>query len=279
MTGTFTPYASALETLELLDRLVTESGIEPTERVAKSRAEIARIAADERALLDEIRGLPVLDPADQLEQIAERFVGRQIDAATAVEELMTAGRSTAKTRQALSNKALFRTSRAAAVELRRLGDGIIVDILRPWFARTVDDLRPNAAVVVDVGQAGVLEAMEWGAENGIGSDLGQLAELGAVGGAKAARHAAVLAATVRVETLRRVWSAADALRERGILPAVTDPTVSPLAYRWTVLTPDRLPDPAKSTRQPWFTCRALINGAGPVVRTAAEAQATDPISA
>ncbi|WP_369023648.1 hypothetical protein [Nocardia cyriacigeorgica] len=278
MTSTFVPFSTAAETLATLDSLLAESGVEPTERVAATRAELARIAATESELLAEIRALAPVDPGVRLEDVAERFVERRISAADAVAELAAEQRSTGKSRQALANKIVFRTARAAGVELRRLGDGIVVDILRPRFERTVDELRPNAAVVVDVGQAGVLEAIQWGEENGIGSDLGQLAELGAVGGAKAARHAAVLAATVRVETLERIWSAADALRERGILPAVSDLTVSPLAHRWTVLTPDRLPDPAKSLRVPWFVCQALINGARPRVATAAEAQATAPVT-
>ncbi|MEV0854710.1 hypothetical protein [Nocardia fluminea] len=280
MTAPFKPFGTAREALTYLDNLVADSGVELTERVAVARGEIARIADDERDLLAGISAVVDIDPADAAEQAAARYLAREITAPEALAEMATAERSSARDRQKLSNKIIFRSARQASVELRRLGDDLITDVLAPWAARVVAELRNDAAVVADIGWAGVLDAQRWGAENEVdGSDLARLAEVAQVGGGRAARHAAVFAAQARVNKLHEIWKVADDLRARGFLKTMDDRTVSELAYRWAITTPDKLPDPAKDLREPWWTCAGLVNGAGPCVRTAAEAQATAPVAA
>ncbi|UGT63945.1 hypothetical protein [Nocardia asteroides] len=272
MTGYPRGWATAADTLAELDRLITESGVEPSKRVAAARAEIAAVADDERELLAEVDKLTDPDPDAVLHAAADGFVNRKITAAEALEQLASSARNTAKDRRHLRNSAIFRTSRSAALILRRLGDGILEDIAAPWVQRLVGELKPDAAVVAQIGRAGVYSAWTWAKENffSIG-DTHKLAMWEKLGSVAVEQHLAVLRAEAKVEELLAVWERVDELRQRGFVPIVTDPNVPASRYRWQA--PHLLPSVESAHSEPGWTCGAVVNGAGPVVHTAAQAAA------
>lgn len=269
-------WPTAAEALDFFDGLLSESATEPSKRVAATRAELARLAADEAALLAEVRGLVDPDPAAQLETVTEAFIGRKISVEEALATLSAATRSTTKDRQRLVNRVTFRTSRASVVEMRKLGDALISDVLNPWLRRTVGEVFQDAAVVADAGYAKIAEAAVWAAENEIRATT-DLTPFEALRTPAVVRNLAILRAERKVAAMLRVWGFADDLRDRGVVPAMADGSVTPLRYRWAA--PHRLPDLAGQHREVLWTCRAIVAEAGPAVATAAQAEATAPVAA
>ncbi|NMN94809.1 hypothetical protein [Antrihabitans stalactiti] len=269
-------YDTAETTARLLSRIVKNSGVEPTERVAKTLAELAKITADERRMLAEIAG-EESEMQDLCDVVADRYVAGETNADELLQQLALKARITGKERRRASNQITFRTSRAAGSALKKLGDGMITDIFGPWCASAVRAVESGAPLVVEGGQAGVWEAVNWSRELTDWKEHVQKFEKAGLMTAGTARFAAVLRIGELREELDKVWAQVQDLRTRGYLTASDDPTFDPRRYRWA--RPDRLPDAENEyVHEALWLSQALVNGAEPCVRTAHEAIARQPVS-
>ncbi|NMN99485.1 hypothetical protein [Antrihabitans stalactiti] len=270
-------YDTAETTARLLSRIVKTSGVEPTERVAATLAELATITADERRMLAEIAG-DESEMQDLTEVVADRYVAGETNADELLQQLALKARITGKERRRASNQITFRTSRAAGLALRKLGDGMITDIFGPWCESRVREAEDGAPLVVEGGQMLVWTAHNWERElSGHWRDHVEKFEKAGVLDSRTKGLAAVIRLRELKEDLDKTWMQVQDLRARGYLTASDDPTFDARRYFWAH--PGKLPDAANEhVREAAWMAEAIVNGAGPCIRTAHEAIARQPVS-
>lgn len=209
----------ATEALDIIDQVLTDSKIEPTDRVAATRDAIAELVHRRATALDSlIKANAALD-AD-IDSLALHVVTGQLTPAEVVSRLSEAGRRDERAFTSLKNKTGHAFDREAEFELRKLGDALVYDVLAPWSERIITDLTEVADVVVEHGHRSAPQPD---------------------------RHQpAYDRATELVAELHKVWVTTAALRGRGIL--TSDDALDPRLYAFEAPTssPTSAPSTAKS---------------------------------
>lgn len=269
-------FDTAQTTLHVLEQALHTSGVQPTERVSKTLAELRKIADDEQRMLAEIAG-EESEQQDLTDLIADRYVAGQTNADELLQQLALRNRITGRERRRASNQITFRTARAAGLALRKLGDGLITDIFAPWCTSAVRAVEPGAQLVVEGGQALCWEAINWTYELTDWREHVQKFEQAGLMTAATKRYVSVLRIGELREQLDKVWAQVADLRDRGYLTASDDPTFDARRYCWA--RPDRLPDAENErVREVLWLSQAIVNGAEPCIRTSHEAIARQPVS-
>jgi hypothetical protein len=226
----------ATEALDIIDQVLADSKIEPTDRVAAARTAIAKLVDQRAEALDGLVRANDAHDAD-IDTLALHVVTGQLTPAEVVSRLSEAGRRDERAFTSLKNKTGHAFDREAEFELRRLGDALVYDILSPWAERIVTDLTADAGVVIEHGPRTAPQADQ--------------------------HQASYDRADALVAELHKAWLTAAELRGRGVLTNATDIDPRQLCFNH----PHKLADLDKSHRQTWWTSYAIVNGAGPVVRS------------
>ncbi|ANS29393.1 hypothetical protein R1CP_23625 [Rhodococcus opacus] len=229
----------ATEALDIIDQVIADSKIEPTDRVATARDNIAELVDRRANVLDGLTKANAAIDAD-IDTLALHVVTGQLTPTEVVSRLSEAGRRDERAFTSLKNKTGHAFDREAEFELRKLGDALVYDVLAPWAERIVTDLTEVAGVVVEHGHRSAPQ-----------SD----------------RHQpAYDRATELVTELHKVWVTTAALRGRGIL--TSDDALDARLYAFQA--PHKLADLSTEHREVWWTCYAVVNGAKPCIRSVDE---------
>ncbi|MFG1784620.1 hypothetical protein ACGFIU_19455 [Rhodococcus oryzae] len=237
---------SSGEAADKLEALLHESGIEPTTRIAQARASLAATVAEEAEALAEIDQHRPMD-SEAMSALAAAVADGSISTGDAVAQIR---RTEDRELRRLQNKLTFVYSKRADRILRNLGNALIADILAPWADRIVSELVEPAAVVVEHGPHAAVHDDK--------------------------HKAAYDRAEKLVAELHTIYAHANQLRGREVLSPLADgydPRL--LAFK----APHRLAEEEKAVRETWWMAFAVVNGAGPIIRSSYEAEAAAKIVA
>lgn len=278
-TGAPRPFDTAEQTLAAYDAALNaaaQHGITPTQAVAATRDRLLTIIVEEAQVDAEIGALVThmdgtADAALALLNNDDATPEQRRDAAARV--IAGATPTTQKQLQRMRNQNHWRKAREAHTAWRQLGDQFIVSVLRPWAHAVIDELtNPEHGLadnVVAGGWQALTEAEAFRLEYNVTAEDVHIWDTQAP---RYRHHYSRLRAVQLVAELEHIVTVTDELRQRGILPNLdpeeTETTTAELYFERA----DLRPDPTTAgTRTTLWMAQALLAGAKPTIRTAAEA--------
>ena len=240
------------EAINLIDGMISESGIEIGKGVAAARVALLRLQTQQRELLTAIAEQAENDdPRDTVEALVDALTQGSTTPEAALDRMKRISRGRPADITRLKNQVTFRFSKAADREVRELGNRIIADILRPWAERVISELTPHAHVVVEHGHSTVHPEGE------------------------ATSHDYLRAEELTAE-MHRIWALTNRLRGRGVLTSLAN-SADP---RWLAFkAPHKIADESKAVREAWWLSFAVVNGGGPTVRDSYQAATAQGLAA
>lgn len=232
--------------LDVLTQIVTRTnaaGIPTSDRVEHTLTEL-RDLVDNQALA--VAGLAEFRPdspqnSELLDKLADGLADGTSTPSEVVALLHRLAEGSDRPLRKLQNSVKFRFSKRADQALRQLGDAVATDLLNPWVAKLAADLEAPALVVTEHGP--VLSEKDHHVVQAAFSD-----------------------AERAVDDMKLAWKFAAALRRNGVLTG--DDTIDQRHFQWSRI--DRLHDIDAQHREPHWTAKSLLNGAGPRVATLAD---------
>ncbi|MBN0975504.1 MULTISPECIES: hypothetical protein [unclassified Gordonia (in: high G+C Gram-positive bacteria)] len=273
------PLDSAQQVLDGLDKLLAEAaehGIQPTKAVAATREALADVILEEAQTDSEIADVARhLDGAadDALDALAREDATPQQRSEAAARVISGATPQTARQLTKMRNQNKFRRAREAHNHLHRLGDALVVDLLRPWALAIVTELTEEPHTIADHVVAGkwqgIMAAEEFRQEHSImADDIRRWTSM-------PSRHSLEyrrLRAIQLVAEFEHLTNVTDELRRRGILPDLDPEQTTATSASLYFQDPTKLADAASvGARTVLWLCQGIIAGSGPTIRTAAEA--------
>lgn len=232
--------------LDVLTQIVTRTnaaGIPTSPAVEHTLTEL-RDLVDNQALA--VAGLAEFRPdspqnAELLDKLADGLADGTSTPAEVVALLHRLAEGSDRPLRKLQNSVKFRFAKRADQALRQLGDTIATDLLDPWIKKLAADLEPHAVIVTENGP--------------VVTDKSHYKVQGAFTEAERI-----------VADMTLAWKFAAALRRNCVLTG--DDTIDQRHFQWTRI--DKLHDIDAQHREPHWTCKSLLNGAGPRVATTAD---------
>lgn len=234
---------AALDVLRQITTRTTAAGIDTTERVTQTLTELESLVEAQELAVQGLREFAPTSPENGalLDRLADGLATQTATPDEVLNYLHRISEGTDKPLKKLENAVRWRFSKRADQALRQLGDTIALDLLGPWVSKLAADLEAPALVIVEHGPT--LTPKDHHTVQAAFSD-----------------------AERAVDDLRLAWQFAAALRRNGVLSG--DDNLDQRHFQWTRV--DRLHDIDTQHRQPFWTCKSLLSGAGPRVATLAD---------
>nr|WP_141216048.1 MULTISPECIES: hypothetical protein [unclassified Rhodococcus (in: high G+C Gram-positive bacteria)] len=231
---------------DVLTQIVTRTnaaGIPTSDRVEQTLTEL-RDLVDNQALA--VAGLAEFRPdspqnAELLDKLADGLADGTSTPSEVVTLLHRLAEGSDRPLRKLQNSVKFRFAKRADQALRQLGDTIALDLLGPWVRKLATELETPALVIVEHGP--VLTEKDHHTVQAAFSD-----------------------AERAVDDIKLAWKFAAALRRNGVLTG--DDSIDQRHFQWSRI--DKLHDVDAQHREPHWTAKSLLNGAGPRVATTAD---------
>lgn len=234
---------AALDILRQITTRTTEAGITTSRRVEETLTELNELATNQALAIEGLAQFRPDSPenAELLDRLADGLATQTASPDEVINLLHRLAEGSDKPLHKLQNSVKFRFTKRADHALRQLGDTIATDLLEPWVIKRAADLEAPALVIVENGP--------------ILTDKSHHTVQAAFSDAERA-----------VDDMKLAWTYAKALRRNGIL--TSDDTIDQRHFEWTRV--DKLHDIDTSHRQPHWTAKSVLNGAGPRVATLAD---------
>lgn len=234
---------AALDVLRQITARTIAAGIDTTERVAQTLTELESLVEAQELAVQGLREFAPTSPENGalLDRLADGLATQTATPDEVLNYLHRISEGTDKPLKKLENAVRWRFSKRADQALRQLGHTIATDLLDLWIKKLAADLEPHAVIVTENGP--------------VVTDKSHYKVQGAFTEAERI-----------VADMTLAWKFAAALRRNGVLTA--DDSIDQRHFQWCRI--DKLHDVDAQHREPHWTAKSLLNGAGPRVATTAD---------
>jgi hypothetical protein len=234
---------AALDVLRQITARTTAAGIDTSERVTQTLTELESLVEAQELAVQGLREFAPTSPENGalLDRLADGLATQTATPDEVLNYLHRISEGTDKPLKKLENAVRWRFSKRADQALRQLGDTIATDLLDPWIKKLAADLEAPAVIIVEHGPT--LTEKDHHTVQAAFSD-----------------------AERAVDDMTLAWKFALHLRKNGVLTG--DDTIDQRHFQWSRI--DKLHDIDAQHREPHWTAKSLLNGAGPRVATLAD---------